>query len=282
MRGFFRNRLLLLLIATLVLVSLILFSSIPGSPLFELTTPVSVVLQPVQKAVGSVWNSVSGFTKSIFEADAIRKENIDLQQQIATLQNEVLKLQENGARWDELKSAFQIKDAFADYDIVGCQIMTRSAGTLFDLFRVDVGERDGIVVSDTTSYPVVDPSMHLVGRVYSSDLVSAKVLPILYQGSVVEGRIDRPGGYPVRVSGEMELRADGLCLVDRISDDATIQAGDTIVTSGEGGLYPAGIPIGTIETIHDGVGGSGRTATLRPFVDYDKLSYLFIMKAKAT
>ena len=282
MRGLFRNRLVLLLLATMALLSFVLFSSIPGSPLFHVTTPVSVLLLPVQKAFQTSWNAVSGFTQSVFETEAVRRRNEELLQQIATLQNQVQKLEESGRRWEELKSAFQIKEAFSDYEIVGCQVMTRTAGTWFDFYRVDVGERDGISVTETNSYPVVDPAMHLVGRVYSSDLVSAKILPVLHQGSVVDGRIQRPGGYPVRVRGDLLLRDEGLCLVDQISDDAVLEVGDVVMTSGDGGLYPAGIPIGTISSIVHGQNDTGRTATLKPYVDFDAISYLFIMKGKAS
>jgi rod shape-determining protein MreC len=160
--------------------------------------------------------------------------------------------------------------------------MTRSAASWFDLFRVDVGDRDGISVTETNSYPVVDPAMHLVGRVYSSDLVSAKILPVVHQGSVVDGRIQRPGGYPVRVRGDILLRDEGLCFVDRISDEAILEVGDVVMTSGEGGLYPAGIPIGTIASISYGQNDAERTATLKPFVDFDTITYLFIMKEKAS
>jgi len=280
MRGFFSNKVLLLVLVTLVLVTAVLFSSLPGSPLYELTTPVSALLQPVQKVFQTSWASVSGLAKSIFDAESIRRENDRLLQEIASLQNDVQRLEENGRRWEELKDAFQIKEEFSDYTIVGCQVMTRSAGPWFDLFRVDAGEREGISVTETTSYPVVDSSMRLVGRVYSSDLVSAKILPLLHQGSVVDARIDRPGGYGARVRGDILLRERGLCLVDRISADATLDVGDALLTSGEGGLYPAGIPIGTIVSIDEGQDGAGRTATLKPYVDFDTLTYVFILKTK--
>jgi rod shape-determining protein MreC len=241
-----------------------------------------LLLQPVQKAFQASWGAVSGFSQSVFEAEAIRRKNEALLQEIARLQNQVQQLQESGRRWEDLKSAFQIKETFSDYEIVGCQVMTRSAASWFDLFRVDVGDRDGISVTETNSYPVVDPAMHLVGRVYSSDLVSAKILPVVHQGSVVDGRIQRPGGYPVRVRGDILLRDEGLCFVDRISDEAILEVGDVVMTSGEGGLYPAGIPIGTIASISYGQNDAERTATLKPFVDFDTITYLFIMKEKAS
>ena len=159
---------------------------------------------------------------------------------------------------------------------------SRSVGAWFDLFRIDAGSRDGLGMTETSSYPVVDPAMALVGRIESSDLASAKVLPILHQGSVVDGRIDRAGSYPVRVRGDLSLQASGLCLVDRIPEGATIEPGDRILTSGEGGLYPAGLRIGTIVSVDDAAGGGERTATLRPYAAFDALDYLFVLKEKAS
>lgn len=280
MRGFIRNRILLLVLVTLALVTLLLFSSIPGSPLQQLSTPATLVLQPVRDAIASAWSSVAGLSRSVFDAEAIRRENADLLLRIASLESDVQRLEEAGRQWERLKEAFAIQETFADYTIVGCRVASRAAGSWFDLFRVDAGERDGIAVTETTSYPVVDSSMDLVGRIYATDLSSARVLPILHEGSVVDGRIDRPGSYPVRVRGDLALREKGLCRIDRIPEGAVLEPGDRILTSGEGGLYPAGIPIGTVVEVS--YVGTERTATLRPYASFDSLDWLFILKAKAS
>jgi rod shape-determining protein MreC len=47
--------------------------------------------------------------------------------------------------------------------------------------------------------------------------------------------------------------------------------GDRIVTSGDGGVFPAGLPIGVVGSVEDGV------ITVLPFVDWDRLEYLRIV-----
>jgi rod shape-determining protein MreC len=54
------------------------------------------------------------------------------------------------------------------------------------------------------------------------------------------------------------------------SDD--VRLGDRIVTSGSGGLFPAGLPIGEVTAIKDG------TAIVTPFVRFDRLEYVRVLR----
>ena len=61
LRGLGRNRIFLLVFVSLLLVTVILLSAIPGSPLNFLTSPLSVVLEPVQKTLTGAADRVIGF-----------------------------------------------------------------------------------------------------------------------------------------------------------------------------------------------------------------------------
>jgi rod shape-determining protein MreC len=275
-----RSKLYLIVLTTIGLIALILMSSFPGSPLNQLTSPFSFILEPVQKSVLSAVNWVQTGTASIFEGVRIRRENQDLQLENAALRNQVSQLEEAGRQYEELKSALQLKDTYDRYKIIGGRLMTRDIGNWFDVLRIDVGSQDGLTVTETQSYAVVDAQSRLVGRVLSTDLTSAKILPVLHEGFAVSGKINSVNGALLRVRGDYDLKNDGLCMVDQIPMTASLHVGDTIVTSGLGGLFPAGIEIGEIVEIRDSSSAQTRQAVMRPAVDLQNLSVVFVMEGQ--
>lgn len=280
MKKYERSKLYMIVVTTIGLIALILLSSFPGSPLNQLTSPFSVVLEPVQKSVLTAVNWIQTGTSSIFEGVRIRRENQALQLENATLRNQVAQLAEAGRQYEELKSALQLKDTYDRYKIIGGRLMTRDIGSWFDVLRIDIGSQDGLEVTETQSYAVVDAQSRLVGRVLSTDLTSAKILPVLHEGFAVSGKINSVNGALLRVRGDYDLKSEGLCIVDQIPMTASIHVGDTIVTSGLGGLFPAGIEIGKIVEIRDSSSVQTRQAVLRPSVDLQNLSVVFVMEGQ--
>ena len=57
---------------------------------------------------------------------------------------------------------------------------------------------------------------------------------------------------------------------------ATPEPGDRIVTSGDGGAFPAGLPVGVVASVEDGA------VTVSPFVDWDRLEYLRLVDYELT
>lgn len=280
MRKLFANKVFILILATLLIIAVIIFDKIPGSPVENITTPVSVILDPVQKLVQGTGSKISDFFTAVSDGISIRQENADLKKQISELQYEVQQGEEATIRWQELKDAFFIKDSFENYDIHGSSILTREADEWFSVIRIDAGQNNGILISDINqSYAVVDAQMNLVGRIQTTDLSSSKVLPILHEGFSVSAKVNTVNGAVVTVHGEVELKENGLCKVDQIPDQVSLQVGDVLVTSGKGGLYPAGIPIGVIVAIDDS-SKLNRFATLKPYVDIASLKDVFIMVPK--
>ena len=267
-------------VTTLVLLALLIFSSIPGSPISSLTGPVSYLTDPVQMAFGRAVERVRGFFSSVSDSERIRMENEVLREENARLQMLVKELEENGRRWEELKAAFLIRDLFSDYELVGASILTREIGEWFDMFRISAGTRDGIVIDEASSYAVVDAGMNLIGRVYSSDLTSAKIMPVINEGSVVSAKLNTPAGSLVRVRGDVLLKEEGYCLVDNIADFSALHIGDEVMTSGLGGLFPPGIPIGVIVGLRSSDPKVEKTAVLQVYAEYRTLKDVFVMKGK--
>lgn len=278
LRRLFKNKIVLVVFTTLLLLAFVILSAIPGSFLNTLTSPVSIVFGPVQNAVYGIMTKANDFYSAFREGLQIREKNRELEQENVELKNQITQLQEAGRQYQSLKDAFQLKDRYADFEIMGARIMTRELGSWFDIFRIDSGMKDGINVSETTSYAVVDAQSRLVGRVLSTDLISARILPLLHEGFAMSAKVNSATGALVRVRGDLDLKSQGLCVVDHIPSAAVIRAGDEIITSGEGGLFPAGLPIGKVTEVRDSGSRQTRIAVLQPYIDLENLETVFVMK----
>lgn len=273
-----KNRVFIIVFTTLLLLAVLLLSSLPGSPLNFITSPVSALLEPVQKTLTGIAGQVTGFFETLAEGMQIRKDNQELIEENAALRNRISQLEEAGRQYEELKDAFKLKDQFENYQIIGGRVLTREIGSWFDVVRIDIGSSDGILVSETVSYAVVDAQSRLIGRVQSADAFSAKVLPLLHEGFAVSGKVNEINGVLLRIRGDVDLKEKGLCMIDQIPTNASLQIGDELITSGAGGLFPAGIAIGKIVAVIDNDVRDQRQAYLEPYADLQNLTTVFVMK----
>ena len=276
MKKLLKSKWFIALIVLLVLAAGAILSLLPGSPIKKLLKPVQLVSSPAQSLVKSAGDTLSDFWSAITDGIAIREENRALKEQIADLRYRLTQNEEAALRYEELKDALHIKDMFSNYEIYGASILSRESDEWFSTIRLNAGINDGIALEEGNSYPVLDVEMNLVGRVIETSDTESRVLPLLHEGFAVAGKVNEVNGTTFMIYGDAELKRQGLCLVKDIDPDVRIEPGMEIVTSGDGGLFPEGIPIGVIESV-DYSNPLNVTATLRPYSQIGKLEDVFIM-----
>lgn len=276
MKKLLKSKWFIALVVLLVLAAFAILSLLPGSPVKKLLQPVQLVTSPAQSVVKKAGDTLSDFWSAITDGIAIREENKALKEQIADLRYHLTQNEEAALRYEELKDALHIKDTFSNYVIYGAAILSRESDEWFSTIRLNVGIADGIVLEEGNSYPVLDVEMNLVGRVIESSETESRVLPLLHEGFAVAGKVNEVNGATFMVVGDAELKRQGLCLIKDIDPDVHIEPGMEIVTSGDGGLFPEGVPIGVIESV-DYSNPLDVTATLNPYSQIGKLEDVFIM-----
>jgi len=76
----------------------------------------------------------------------------------------------------------------------------------------------------------------------------------------------------VRWAGGRYLQFDNVSLSD------TVNVGDTVITSGLGGIFPEDLPVGTIVSVEEGRSPFFKSIQIEPFVDFGALDELIILK----
>ncbi len=224
---------------------------------------------PVQTAISSITRPVSDFFGSIGSLGSKDQQIADLQAQIDELQQQV-----NTSEFDR-KRARELDDLLGlagrgQYTTVPAQVVASGPTQGFAwTVTIDAGSKDGVKVDQN-----VINGQGLVGRVIRVTESTSVVALIVDATSTVGARVEASGekGF---LNGTGDPRSLELQLLDPF---APVQAGDRLVSFGfEGGVYVAGIPLGTITDVRGTPGQLTRIATVVPFVDVTTLDLVGVV-----
>lgn len=135
------------------------------------------------------------------------------------------------------------------------RVVTRDPANWWHTIQIDMGSRDGL----TNNLPVITAD-GLVGRISSVGLYTAQVVLVGDPNCRVSALVQdstHDMGVLIR-SGSMDT---SLVKMSYLSSSANLKAGQDVVTSGLGGIFPAGIPIGKIvdaQTVEFGLASEAR------------------------
>jgi rod shape-determining protein MreC len=196
----------------------------------------------------------------------IRKENRKLLETVK-IQNERLALaaeavQENG----RLNALLEMKKSLA-VPAVAASVIGEDNSPWFRTILINRGESDGI----REGMPVVAVN-GVVGQVVRVTAKSARVLLLTDHSSAVAAVVQRS-----RARGVIRGKSDGLCTLEFSAREDDIKVGDQVVTSGIGGLFPKGIPVGEVTMVKKGEFGIFQTVNIRPAVNIPRLEELLVL-----
>ena len=81
-----------------------------------------------------------------------------------------------------------------------------------------------------------------------------------------------------RVLGIVRWTGGKRLLLDNVSISDTVAVGDTVITSGLGGVFPEGLPVGIIVSVVTGESPFFKSIILDPFVDFGALEELIVLR----
>ena len=201
------------------------------------------------------------------EVDKLKKENDELN---AKLMNYEVLVSENSI----LKEHVNLIDSYPDYTVIAADIIGESTNNWEKVFLINRGEKDGIEPNMT-----VIAEDGLVGYISSVTNKTAKIISILDPGNTVSCRTTRTRDT-VTCKGNSSLMNENKIKLTKIPTDLSLVEGDKIETSGLGGRYPKGIPIGEVTQFNVKKNPIENSAIVKTFVDFNKLETVAIIKTE--
>ena len=199
--------------------------------------------------------------------------NKDLQEQIDQLTIENNQLQQDRYELNNLRSLYELDQAYSDYDKIGARVISSETDNWFSSFTINKGEEEGVQVD----YNVMAGS-GLVGRVVSVGPHYAKVISIISDTSSVSATVLATSNNLI-VSGSLQsIQSDGTILFSQLSDpDNNVSVGDKVVTSNISDKYLPGILIGYIDSISTSSNNLTKSGTVTPAVDFSHLDEVLVV-----
>jgi rod shape-determining protein MreC len=230
-----------------------------------LTTPVQSALARVNRATVGVWSTYR-------EWKNVRAENRRLREEAQRLRVEALRVTETVEENQRLRRLLALKQSMPLATLSG-EVIAREWGGWVRSLTVNRGRADH--VARLTA--VIAPD-GLIGRVVDvrpgASIVQVLTDPASTVGAVV---------VRTRTQGIVEGEPRGTLRFKYMARDGSgIQIGDLVVTSGAGGLFPRGIPVGRVRTIDDRGSALFSYAQLAPAVDFARIDEVLLIVGEGT
>ena len=230
---------------------------------YLLQTPLTVL----QRSVSRTWASVSRLFQDNPEAEALRQQNAELQAQVNQLQTRIVQLEEDQAALKTLSGLVNYARTQPENRYLAANVIGRDPSPFLRYILLDRGSDDGV----RRDMPVVT-DYGLVGKIVEVTSQASKVQLIVDSSSAVNALLQKSRERGV-VTGQL---AGGLVL-QYISQQVTVEAGERVLTSGLGGTYPQDIVIGTVGAVQKLNYEVLQQADVIPGVDFSRLEIVLII-----
>lgn len=203
---------------------------------------------------------------------AARSQALELE--VERLESEKIQFNEYLIENQRLSALLDYKKVMANnYNFVIASVIGRDPGNWFAKVTLNRGSVDGIKENMT----VLTPD-GLVGRVISVSSSTCKVLLITDPDSGVGALIQdtRTPGIVEGTAGSKGVASMVPSMI-HIPNNAPVEVGQAVVTSGIGSIFPKGIPVGRITSVKNEPSGLFLSAELTPFANLTNLEEVMIV-----
>jgi rod shape-determining protein MreC len=233
----------------------------------SLSNRFSASLVEVQYWFSTRYQAIQDFLAAPRDITTLRARNAELEAQVSQLQTQVIELQQRVNETEILAALVDFSRSSPESTYKAAAVIGRDPSPFLHYVIINRGSNDDI----RRGMPVVT-NQGLVGRVDAVISDAARVQLITDPASVVNVRLQNAQTDAVlkgSVTGDISL--------DFISPDATVEAGDLVLTSGLGGGYPPDLIVGQVLNVRSLDYELFQQASIQPSVDFSRLEIVLVI-----
>lgn len=272
MKDFFRKNGFGVVIGALLLTAVISI----GSSIFHVN-PIRDLLgilgTPFRAVSTAVYNWGHGVWSYATEYEALQAKVSELERQVAEMEQEnreaTRALEEN----ERLRELLDLREKRRDFVFESATVTGRTTNSWTATLTVSKGTLHGVEEGDC----VITETGALVGVIEQAGTNWATVTTIIDPDISMGALIFRNGEDGI-LEGDLTLMVEGWSRLSYLNADSELVSGDEVLTSGLGGVYPSGLVVGYVESLHSTPSGVEQYAVIEPAARLDELEEVFIIK----
>ncbi len=265
----FLNKKTIILIVLTVIVALTAVISVKTENSF-VSGVFGSVFAPVQKVFAGGIKVVKNTAIDLINSPENAKENKKLTKKVLELEGELRMLEGYKTENERLRGLLDFADTRKDVEYTAANIIGRSMSDISSIITIDKGSKHGVKKNSVVVIPE-----GIVGVVFEVSATHSKVKTIFDEESSVSAICTRSGDMGI-VEGNLTTTSKTGCRMNYISNDAKIVVGDSIETSGTGGIFPKGILIGKVKSIKNDERNLNLSAVIETGVDINNIDTVMV------
>ena len=226
--------------------------------------------RPILDTQGRIGRFLRTEINQVLEWPRLRKENENLRAELVDLKAKLVGLEELKHHAEHLETLLKLEDGIQEKTIAA-RVIGRDPSHWSQFIVINKGSQEGVDKNTVLIHPD-----GLVGKVVASGSHSARAILLPDSESRVSAMNQR-----TRDVGLIEGTGSPLLKMTYLDRQADVQIDDVIISSGVGGIYPKGIPIGKIEMVAEEKDRLSLYAIVRPFVSFAKLEEVLCVSSQA-
>ena len=256
------------LIIVIILSSVLMYQDYRGTYTVKLRSYLSASIYPIQYLINLPNNLQKSFYANFLNREEIISQNQQLKEENLNLKSQMQQIyrleSENKRLYKLINSKPKTENTYLFADIVSTSKILNKHQIL-----INRGSRNGIKLGSS----IVNAD-GIVGHVIRDQIFASEVLLISDLEHAIPVEIVRTGLRSIAIgTGEFnKLR------INTLPTNSNLQKDDIVITSGLGGRYPEGFPVGTITEISREVGSPFLEVEVLPFANLKTINEVWVIQ----
>ena len=256
------------LIIVVIISCVLMYQDYQKNYLPALRVYLSASLYPVQYLINLPKNFIQKLNTNFSERKKILQENKVLKKDNFELRSQVLQVykleSENKRLYDLLDSQPKKDNSYIFADIIAVSPIAEKHQIV-----INKGSRDNVVIGSA-----VADSNGILGHIIRDQIFGSEVLLISDREHAIPIEIVRTSlrSIAVGIGNYNELR------INTLPTNTDVKTGDVLITSGLGGRYPEGFPVGTVKDVINNPGESFLEISVTPFGNLKTINEIWVIQ----
>ena len=258
-----------IVITIVILIVLVIVSNAKSEQFSVVENFANAFVMPIENGLTYLKNKLNNNGKFFENVNELKSENESLKQKNNELEQQMREYEIIKNENEQLKQELNLAEKYGQYKTIPGTIISRDISNYSKTLVINVGSDNGIQEKMT-----VIANEGLVGYIVSTTAKTAKIQTIVDSASATSCLASSTRDTMI-CKGTIENKS--ILSASNIATDARIIQGDSVETSGLGGIYLKGIHVGKIKKVNTGSNKTDSYATIETAVDFEKIETVLVI-----